>query len=119
MISLPINAAHDLFASPLTVYDETNTRNARGEGSRTVAPARTIAGVIQPAGDRALRLLPQGASPDGAMVMHTAGTIHTGEGSTQTYLQHAGQVWRVWAIQAWGPHSDIRRYLCTRHVRTD
>lgn len=119
MISLPLGVPMSLFASALTVYDETNTRNARGEGSRTVSESRTISGVIQPAGDRALRLLPQGAVPDGAMVLHTAAPVHTGEGATQTYLQHAGQVWRVWAVQAWAPHTTIGRYLCTRHGRND
>lgn len=123
---LPLGGAVRTFGSRVIAFDETNTRNARGEGSRTASANRQITGIIQPAGDKLTALLPQGARTDGAMVLHTSGSINAcdlsgavGSSGVQTYIRHAGEIWRVWGLQNWTPHSPIKRYLLTKHARTD
>lgn len=123
---LPISGALNVFGSRIQVFDETNTRNARGEGVRTVSVNRLIRGIIQPAGDKLTALLPQGSRTDGAVVLHTSAPVTAcdlsgavGASGVQTYVRHAGEIWRVWGLQNWAPHSNIKRYLCTKHDRTD
>lgn len=123
---LPVGAAVRVFGLTMTAFDEVNSRNARGEGSRVTEADRRIYGVIQPAGDKLTALLPQGSQTAGAMVMHTSHPVTacdlsgtTGSTGRQTYIRHAGEIWRVWGIQTWAPHTSINRYLLTKHARTD
>lgn len=126
MIKLPVQLAHDIFASAVTAFDIVHERNLRGEGSKLVEADRPIVGVIQPAGDKTIALVPEGARSDGAMVLHSADlTIvaadltQTASTGRQTYVRHVGEVWKVWGLQDWNPHTAIRRYLMTKYVHAD
>lgn len=123
MILLPLGVPLALFGSTVTVFDIEHTRDVRGEGSQVRDPDRTLSGVVQPAGDKLTQLVPEGARSDGAMVLHSADpTIVaadlSAQGSTgrQTYMKHADEVWKVWALQDWRPHTAIRRFLLTKYV---
>lgn len=124
MIVLPLSPVLGVFGSTQTVFDRVHTRNARGEGSSTTEADRALFGVIQPAGDKLVKLVPEGAQSDGAMVLHTpdasvAAADLTNRNTTstgrQTYVRHGGEVWKVWALQTWTPHTNIRRFLLTKY----
>ena len=124
MIPLPVNLVCNMFGDQLNVFDRTHVRGARGFPGFEQSNGRSISGVIQPAGDDALRGLPEGFSCDGALVLHTADAVHVAsnhEGASsapqmQTYVRHDADVWKAWALQGWGPHTNIRRYLLTRFI---
>lgn len=126
MIVLPVSAASDLFASRLTAFDVVHSRDGRGKSTPAQEADRRIAGTLQPFGDAKGRWLPEGISPDAAMVLHTsaavsvAQTVHGGEVERQTYLRHGGNVWKVWEPQNWAPHAGrTKRFVCTKYVDPD
>lgn len=126
MIRLPVRPAYNLFKSRVIVFDVTQGRDELGNPIVAVpTPDRGIIGVIQPAGDKAIALLPEGAQSDGAYILHTDAPIYiadNAQGSTQnvqTYARHNGDVWKAWRMQGWRPHQRIQRYILTRYVNVN
>lgn len=126
MIVLPLNPVLNLFGSSVTVFDVVQGRDSDGIPiDATPSPDRNIFGIIQPAGDKDIRLLPEGQQSDGAYILHTpapvfaADNVQGGESNRQTYVRHAGNIWKVWRIQKWNPHQRIARYIITRYVNVN
>lgn len=125
MIILPLMPAINLFASSITVYDLVGERVA-GRWQQTAEPERTISGVIQPADERALSVLPEGDRSDGAVLIHTRARLNwydVEQGATcnrQTFIRHGGSLWRVVKPQDWSTNTPgIWRYIATRYVNND
>ena len=121
MISLPLNPALNLFASRISVYDLVGERVA-GRWQQTAEPERSISGVIQPADERALSLLPEGDRSSGALLIHTHARLNwydveQGETSNrQTLVRYDGSLWRVVNSAC---TAGIWRYLAIRYVNND
>lgn len=125
MIILPLMPAINLFASSITVYDLVGER-VSGRWQQIAEPDRTISGVIQPADERALSVLPEGDRSDGAVLLHTQARLHwydVEQGATshrQTIIRHGGSLWRVVKPQDWTANTpDLWRYIATRYVNND
>ena len=121
MISLPLHPALNLFASRISVYDLVGERVA-GRWQQTAEPERSISGVIQPADERALSVLPEGDRSDGAVLIHTRVRLNwydVEQGATsnrQTLVRYDGSLWRV----VNSAHlAGIWRYLAIRYVNND
>lgn len=37
----------------------------------------------------------------------------------QTYVRHAGEIWKAWGVGDWRPHQKIARYILQRYFDTD
>lgn len=118
---LPVRAAHNLFTTSIIAYDVTSAR-VKGRAVNTAEPDRKISGTIQPANDKTVSLLPEGAESDGAQLLHTDAAISfydvkaTGGINRQTYIRHAGEIWKAWSVQNWSIHSGgINRYILTKY----
>lgn len=125
MIILPVMPAISLFATSITVYDLVGERVA-GRWKATAEPDRTISGVIQPADDRTLSVLPEGDRSDGAVLIHTRTQLNwydVEQGATanrQTIIRYGGSLWRVVKLQDWtGSTAGLRRYIATRYLNND
>lgn len=126
MIILPLFPAFNLFASKVVVFDVVQGRDADGIPIDATPEAdRNISAVIQPAGDKDVRLLPEGQQSEGAYVMHTAAAVSAADNAQnaqtqrQTFVRHSGNIWKVQKIQDWTPHQKIARYIITRYVNTN
>lgn len=121
MISLPLHPALNLFASRISVYDLVGERVA-GRWQQTAEPERSISGVIQPADERALSLLPEGDRSGGALLIHTHARLSwydVEQGATsnrQTLVRYDGSLWRVVNSAC---TAGIWRYLAIRYVNND
>ena len=121
MISLPLNPALNLFASRISVYDLVGERVA-GRWQQTAEPERSISGVIQPADERALSLLPEGDRSGGALLIHTHARLSwydVEQGATsnrQTLVRYDDSLWRV--VKS-ARLAGIWRYLAIRYVNND
>lgn len=121
MLRLPLHVTHNLLAHDEIAFDCVFGRNARGEQTMTQEADRTVRMNLQPASDRLVALLPEGAQTDGAKVMHTDAPISVADNGQgrQTFVRHGGQLWKAWAVQDWSPHSTLGRWILTRYVNTD
>lgn len=126
MLTLPIHVTHNILTHTVTAFDVTHSRDASGRPIISQGLDYGIADAnVQPAGDKLVALLPEGAQTDGALVMHTRAQLKVAtnvNGSTsgvQTYIRSNGNVWKVWATQDWRPHAAIGRYILTRYVNVD
>lgn len=126
MLILPIGVTHNLLTHTVQGFDVTHGRDASGRPAVTQGANYDIRDAnVQPASDKLIALLPEGAQADGALVMHTKRVLFSAtnaNGSTsgvQTYIRHNGDIWKVWGIQNWKPHAVIGRYLLTRYVNVD
>lgn len=126
MIILPLSPAFSLFASKVVVFDVVQGRDSDGMPIVATPEAdRNITGVIQPAGDDTIKLLPEGQQSDGAYILHTPSAIHAAtnvqgaELERQTFIRHNGNIWKAWNVQNWLPHQKIARYIITRYVNTN
>ena len=121
MISLPLHSALNLFSSRISVYDLVGERVA-GRWQQTAEPERSISGVIQPADERALSLLPEGDRSSGALLIHTHARLNwydVEQGATsnrQTLVRYDGSLWRV--VNS-ARLAGIWRYLAIRYVNND
>ena len=121
MISLPLHPVLNLFASRISVYDLVGERVA-GRWQQTAEPERSISGVIQPADERALSLLPEGDRSSGALLIHTHARLSwcdVEQGATsnrQTLVRYDGSLWRV--VNS-ARLAGIWRYLAIRYVNND
>lgn len=121
MISLPLHSALNLFASRISVCDLVGERVA-GRWQQTAEPERSISGVIQPADERALSLLPEGDRSSGALLIHTHARLNwydVEQGTTsnrQTLVRYDGSLWRV--VNS-ARLAGIWRYLAIRYVNND
>ena len=125
MIMLPLMPAMHLFATSITVYDLVGERVA-GRWKAAAEPDRTISGVIQPADERVLSVLPEGDRSDGAVLIHTRARLSwydVEQGATvnrQTIIRHGGSLWRVVKPQDWtGSTPGLWRYIATRYLNND
>ena len=125
MIILPLMPAMNVFASSITVYDLLGSR-IEGRWQETAEPDRRISGVIQPADERVLSILPEGDRSDGAVLVHTQARLSwydVEQGATsnrQTIIRHGGSVWRVVKPQDWTTHTPgIWRYIAIRYLNND
>jgi hypothetical protein len=118
VLKLPLQVTHNLLKHPVTVFEVVYGRNGEGEAQPAVGPDTTISANVQPAGYRVLQLLPEGAQTEGAMVMHTDAPIYVADNGQprQTYVRHAGQIWKATSVENWTPHSRIGRWILTRHL---
>lgn len=126
MLILPLHVTHNLLTHTVQAFDVTFGRDASGRPTITQGANYPITDAnAQPAGDKLIALLPEGAQSNGVLVFHTRAPVKAADnanGSTnsvQTYVRHNGDIWKVWAIQNWKPHSAIGRYLLTKYVNID
>lgn len=126
MLILPLHVTHNLLTHTVASFTVTHTRDASGRPVIVQGSDFNITDAnLQPASDRLIALLPEGAQADGTLVMHTRRTLFTAtnlNGSVtgaQSYVRHNGDIWKVWGIQNWKPHAVIARYLLTRYVNID
>lgn len=118
---LPVRSALNIFATQIICFDITS-KKVKGRAVTNQELDRKIKGVIQPADNKAIVLLPDGAESDGAQVLHTAAVVsaydvtNTGTIKTQTYVRHAGEIWKLWRTQDWAIHTgNINRYILTKY----
>lgn len=126
MLILPIHVTHNLLTHTVVAFDVVFDRDVSGRPTVAQGADYNITDAnVQPAGDKLIALLPEGAQSNGALVMHTRAAIKAADvrnGSStgdQTYIRHNGDIWKAWAIQNWKPHAVIGRYLLTRYVNVD
>lgn len=126
MLILPIHVTHNLLTHTVVAFDVTHGRDAAGRPTIVQGADYNITDAnAQPAGDKLVALLPEGAQADGALVLHTraqvkaAGNVNGSTSGVQTYIRHNGDIWKVWGIQNWQPHAKIGRYILTRYVNVD
>lgn len=123
MIILPLNPVLNLFGSTIVAFDVVQGRDSDGIPVVATPEAdRKIFGIIQPAGDKDIRMLPEGQQSDGAYILHTPAAVYAAdnvqgaETNRQTFVRHSNNIWKVWRIQDWTPHQKIARYIITRYV---
>ena len=126
MLILPLHVTHNLLTHTVQAFDVTHGRDVSGRPTITQGADYAITDAnVQPAGDKLIALLPEGAMSNGAQVMHTrasikAADVRNGQSfGVQTYIRHNGEIWKAWAIQNWKPHSPIGRYILTKYVNVD
>lgn len=127
MLILPIHVTHNRLTHTVTAFNVTHGRDAYGRPAVVQGADYQITDAnVQPAGDELVKLLPEGAQKEGAVVMHTRATLYaasneSGGTSTeaQSYIRHNGQIWKAWQVQNWAPHTKIGRYILTRYVDAD
>lgn len=126
MLILPLHITHNLLTHTVVAFDVVHGRDAAGRPTITQGADYPITDAnVQPASYKQIQLLPEGAQSDGTQVFHTRAEVKAADnsnGSTnqvQTYIRHNGDIWKLWAIQNWKPHSRIGRYLLTRYVNVD
>lgn len=126
MLILPLHVTHNLLTHTVAAFDVVHGRDASGRPTIVQGVDYSITDAnVQPAGDKLVALLPEGAQTDGAQVMHTTAPLKQAtnvNGSTsgdQTYIRHNGDIWKVWAVQNWKPHAKLGRYVLTRYVNVD
>lgn len=126
MLILPLHVTHNLLTHTVAAFDVVHGRDVSGRPTIVQGADYNITDAnVQPAGDKLVALLPEGAQTDGAQVMHTAVQLKQAtnvNGSTsgdQTYIRHNGDIWKVWAVQNWKPHAKLGRYILTRYVNVD
>lgn len=123
---LPVRAALNIFATPVTAFDITGSR-VDGRWVPVQEADRKIKAAIQPADDKTVALLPEGAESDGAQILHTSAAVaaydvtNDSEETRQTYVRHAGEVWKLWKTQNWALHTagGINRYILTKYRDVD
>lgn len=126
MLILPLHVTHNLLTHTVQAFDVTFGRDASGRPTITQGADYPITDAnAQPAKYKDVQLLPEGAQPDGALVLHTraaihvAGNVNGASTGVQTYLRLNGDIWKAWGVQNWKPHSPIGRYILTRYVNVD
>lgn len=126
MLILPIHVTHNLLTHTVVSFTVTHSRDASGRPVVVQGSDFNITDAnLQPASDRLIALLPEGAQADGTLVMHTrltlfeATNVNGSASGAQSYVRHNGDIWKVWGIQNWKPHAVIGRYLLTRYVNID
>jgi hypothetical protein len=126
MLILPLHVTHNLLSHTVVAFNVTHSRDASGRPVIVQGADYNITDAnVQPASDKLVALLPEGAQADGTLVMHTRTVLSeatNANGSTtgvQSYIRHNGDIWKVWGIQNWQPHAVIGRYLLTRYVNVD
>jgi hypothetical protein len=126
MLILPLHVTHNLLSHAVVAFNVTHSRDASGRPVIVQGANFNITDAnVQPASDKLVALLPEGAQADGTLVMHTRAVLSeatNANGSTtgvQSYIRHNGDIWKVWGIQNWQPHAVIGRYLLTRYVNVD
>ena len=70
-MKLPVNIANNIFKTNVTVYDTIVTR-VKGQQFTVKEDNRIISATIQPAGDKAQSMLPEGAIQDGVVSIFTS-----------------------------------------------
>lgn len=126
MLILPLHVTHNLLTHTVQAFDVVHGKDAAGRPVITQGGDYDITDAnAQPARYKDIQLLPEGAQSDGALVFHTRTTLKAADVSNgastgdQTYIRHNGDIWKVWGIQNWKPHSAIGRYILTRYVNID
>lgn len=126
MLVLPIHVTHNRLLHTVAAFDVTHGRDASGRPTIVQGADYSVTDAnVQPASDKLVALLPEGAQADGTQVMHTsralfaATNVNGSSSGVQTYIRHNGDIWKVWGIQNWQPHAKIGRYLLTRYVNVD
>lgn len=117
-----LRVAHNLFASTSMAFD---VNHGRDELGRAITPTPgadyPVPGVIQPASPKQIELLPDGAQSNGALQLHAyrqlkaCDVTDVSRNGVQTYVRHAGEVWKVWAIEDWTLHAGFNRYILTKY----
>lgn len=115
-----------LFGAPAVAYDAI-TQNSRGRAVETVQPEYQIEASIQPVSPSILKLLGEGFTADGTVVIWTRATLHypttaspggTPDSTRQTFVRAFGAVWRVVQEHNWAAHADYRQYVAQRYVES-
>jgi hypothetical protein len=126
MLILPIHVTHNLLTHTVVAFDVVHGRDVAGRPVITQGADYDIKDAnAQPARYNDIKLLPEGAQSDGALVFHTAMPIYAADVrngvsiGNQTYIRHNGDIWKAWGIQNWKPHAVIGRFLLTRYVNVD
>jgi hypothetical protein len=125
MLILPLYVTHQLLSHPVAVFDVVYSRDQYGASQLLQEDDRTIRAGVQPAGDKLISILPEGATATGVVVVHTDATVSAatnfngGIVPRQTYVRHNGDLWKLHALQIWAPHNKINRYLGVRFVDVD
>lgn len=126
MLILPLHVTHNLLTHTVQAFDVTLGKDVSGRPTSVQGADYPITDAnVQPAGYKQIALLPEGARSDGVQVFHTRTQVKAADvrnGATngvQTYIRHNDEIWKVWAIENWKPHSAIGRYLLTKYVNID
>lgn len=126
MLVLPLHVTHNILSHAAMAFDVSHTRDTAGRPVVVQGLDYRIGDFnLQPASDDQIKLLPEGAQSDGALVAHTRSKLKTANvvngltENVQTYVRHNGNIWKVWAIQDWNQHSVIGRYILTKYVDID
>lgn len=116
------NRAEDLQRLRFSHLQGVYLANQPGRWQQTAEPERSISGVIQPADERALSLLPEGDRSGGALLIHTHARLSwydVEQGATsnrQTLVRYDDSLWRV--VKS-ARLAGIWRYLAIRYVNND
>lgn len=122
---LPTYLAVNIFSRNITAYDKTQSLVV-GRVQTVKEANRSIRGVIQPATDKDIALLSDGAVSEGTLVLHTSSTVsaydlsQNNQNQRQTYVIYSGEHWRLTAIQNWSDkNGGTNRYILTKSVSID
>jgi len=112
----------NMFSIRLQATDTVGSYDANRRWTETAEPPRTIHGSFQPVSEKNLQYLPEGFISAGAMVLKTNSDVsfvdlsQTDGGETrQTYIDHAGERWRVHSRAHWADYGAFNGYLCEKY----
>ena len=123
MLPLPVQGSLHMLSETITAYDVAGGYVDRRWEDGAPSPDYTFSGSIQPSRDKELQLLPDGDVSDGAQTITTQTELFiqdtsqpTGQETLQTYIRHAGEIWRVMASVNWIGPGNFRKYVCTKYL---
>lgn len=122
MIPIPAHMVVNIFADQIPAFDVVHGRDTLGKATAAQEADRFISAVIQPLKDNQANLIPEGAQRDGAKLVHTRDAVSAASNNSggsiprQTYIRHGGEVWKLWAVNNWTPHTDIAYCVATRYL---
>lgn len=123
LVRLPLMSVHRLLRDRITVFDVVNTRDpVTGRPVQTQEADRVVLMGLQPAGNKVIQLLPEGAQAEGLKVVHTTAAVFAadnfngGTETRQTYIRDGQDLWKINKLQDWRLHSTIGKWYATKYV---
>ncbi len=123
LVRLPLMAVHRLLRDPITVFDVVFGRDAvTGRPTQAQEADRVVLMGLQPAGNKVIDLLPEGAQSEGLKVVHTTAAIFAADNfnggmqGRQTFIRDGVDLWKINKLQDWSIHSNIGKWYATRYV---
>jgi hypothetical protein len=110
-----------LHSTPFEAYNTTGSHNG-GSWTRVAGATYSPVGSIQPAGDKELKVLPEGERSEGAVVLRVLEPMFMEDSKQgvveirQTFVLWNDETWRVKKLAHWSVHTGIYKYVAVKHL---